>query len=148
MKMDWDDVVAEFEEYFRDNEDELKDLLRDLNSYTDILDEDYLCTEMDYLNYSGTYENDILQAMQDAVDGSDESGGSFDPTKDYFYWDGYGCLVSTNELYRDFDPDDVLDDGVIESMYDYRDDLDLPPVIEKLFRDWERIQDEEEDEEE
>jgi hypothetical protein len=143
----FEDVIEEFEEYFRDKSDELKDLLinYDEESGDGILDEErnYSMYDFDAIESFDSY----LDAVQAGADGEDEYGGSFQVNKEYYYYNNWGDLVSTDEYYRDFDPWDYIDDDVIEDIYDYKDRLDLPKFIEKLFDEWEDSENEDEGEE-
>lgn len=64
--------------------------------------------------------------------------GAFNPNRDYFYYNGYGNLVSAN--YKDYSA--YLDENTVQEMSDYRnhidsidDDYDLAELFDELEQD-------------
>lgn len=118
-------------EYFEANEETFNDCIEELDNWNGYLGDDrYLyMEELDEL-YSGVSPIEILQR---AYFGGDEDGGSeFNPNSDYFKYNGYGNLVSTN--YRDYS--DHLDHYAVEEMKEnreYIDSIESDDELSKLF---------------
>ncbi len=115
--------------YFEENEDIFNSCIEELDSYNGYLGDDRYY-EMEMLNefYSGT---DAIELLQRAYFGRDndtwttdsrgeKTYGEFNPNRDYFHYNGYGNLVSTN--YKDYSY--KLDEYAIESMSENRQYID------------------------
>jgi hypothetical protein len=107
--------------YFEENEDVFNAAIEELDSYNGYLGDDRYY-EMEYLNefYNSTEPLELLQrayfGRDDDTWTTDGSGkktyGEFNPNRDYFYYNGYGNLVSSD--YKDYSA--FLDHHAIESM--------------------------------
>jgi hypothetical protein len=103
--------------------------MEELDAYNGYLG-DYRYFEMEYLTefYSGTDPVEILQraffGRDDDTWTTDASGnkiyGPFNPNREYFYYNGYGNLVSSD--YRDYTG--LLDRYAIEAMSEHREYID------------------------
>jgi hypothetical protein len=102
----------------------------------ELLNDFYASTEpIELLNHV-FYGRDDDTCTTDA--NGNESYGEFNPNREYFYYNGYGNLVSSN--YKDYSAH--LDKYVIESMLDYRehiDTIDDNDDLNKLFDELEQI---------
>lgn len=131
-------------EYFENNEETFNDCIEELDSYNGYLGDDryYYMEELDEL-YSGVSATEILQR---AFFGGDEDGGTeFNPNSDYFRYNGYGNLVSSN--YKDYSAH--LDHYAIEEMKENRnqiDSIEADDELSKLFDALEKDEEEELDE--
>lgn len=138
MSMDWDDICADVIEYFKEVPEEFIEVARDLDGYDSILtDNEEVNDYMEYLD--DVYYERALDLIHDGLYGNDEDGGNFNLDREYFYYNGYGNLVSTDTYYNS-DGDyytDYLDEDVVRDLYEYRDSLDLPRYIVRLFDYWE-----------
>ena len=132
-----EEIIKAIIAYFENNEDIFNDCIEELDSYNGYLNDDLYCT-MDMLNefYQGTEPTEILYRAfygydEDTVT-SDSSGnkiyGTFNPNRDYFKFNGYGNLVSTN--YKDYTGH--LDSYAIESMSENRQYIDTIEDNEEL----------------
>ncbi len=116
-------------EYFETNEETFNACIEDLDSYNGYLG-DNRYYEMETLNefYDGCDPIEILQRAYFGRDDNnwttDSSGnktyGEFNPNRNYFYFNGYGNLVSSD--YKDYSA--FLDEYVIEVMNDSRQWID------------------------
>lgn len=127
--------------YFEENDDTFNACIEELDSYNGYLGDDryYPMEELDDF-YNGTKATDILYRAFYGYDAdtwtTDSSGnktyGAFNPNRDYFYYNGYGNLVSSD--YKDYS--DKLDTYVIESMLEnryYIDSIDNDDTLTALF---------------
>lgn len=132
-----EEIIKAIIAYFENNEDIFNDCIEELDSYNGYLNDDLYYT-MDMLNefYQGTEPTEILYRAfygydEDTVT-SDSSGnkiyGTFNPNRDYFKFNGYGNLVSTN--YKDYTGH--LDSYAIESMSENRQYIDTIEDNEEL----------------
>ena len=133
--------------YFEENEDIFNQCIEELDSWNGFLG-DNRYYDMETLNefYNGADPTEILTR---AFYGRDEEichtnghgekeYGAFNPNRDYFYYNGYGNLVSAN--YKDYSA--YLDENTVQEMSDYRnhidsidDDLDLSELFDELEPD-------------
>ena len=152
--MTWDEIVEKVKEYFGTHMVEFNECVDELDSYTGCIDYDDRYETMDFINE--VYRNDPLEALTRAFYGGDaddtiidmrgdEHRAPFNPNRDYYYYNAYGNLMSTD--YKDYS--NYLDDWVIKEMYDHHNDLDsLPVKVDKLFQAWEDGSDEIDEEDE
>ena len=127
--MTWDDLVEKAIAYFEEHIDEWNPLA----DGADLIDPDDRHEPMEYINeiYSEPLEA-ITRAFYgyDADSSGEDNYAPFNPNRDYFYFNGYGNLVSTDET---ADYSDSLDESGISELYENREYYDLPRYIEKLF---------------
>lgn len=123
--------------FFESNNDLFNECIEQLDAWNGYLGDDR-CYSMDLLDeiYQGSDASEILRRAfygHDAGDWTmDASGnkiyGSFNPNRDYFYFNGCGNLVSTDYI----DYSDKLDDYVIAEMLEHRDWIDAIDESEEL----------------
>ena len=143
-------IVKKIVEYFSDNDDIFTAAIEELDSYNGYLGDDRYY-EMDLLNdfYSGTAPIDLLQRAyfgHDAdtwtTDGSgNKTYGQFNPNREYFTYNGYGNLVSTD--YKDYSH--KLDKWAIEAMLENREYIDTIEFDDELRALFEELEDSEEE---
>ena len=134
----WEEVVEEIKDYMNDNPSEFEQIIEELDSIDGYLDYDRYY-EMEYLNeiYSDT---EPLEIINRAFYGYDEDSwkydsqgqkdyGQFNPNRDYFHFNGYGNLVSSD--YKDYSS--YLDEYFIQELIDNRDKLNLDFELEELL---------------
>lgn len=140
-------VIADIIQYFKENEDVFNDCMEELDSYNGYLGDDRYYS-MDELNdfYSGQEPQEILFRAFYGFDAdswhTDSSGekiyGAFNPNRDYFYFNGYGNLVSSD--YKDYS--DNLEEWAIKSMSENRNyisSIEENPDLSKLFDELEDV---------
>lgn len=125
-----DQAIADIIAFFEEHEDIYNDCVEELDSYNGYLGDDryYYMEDLDDL-YSGCPASEVLAR---AFHGYDESGGEFCPHRDYFKYNGYGNLVSTD--YKDYSAH--LDHWAVEAMQENRrwiDTIDNDPELAALF---------------
>lgn len=133
--------------YFEENEEIFNQCIEELDSYNGYLCDDryYSMDELDEF-YNGTDPLEILRrayyGRDDDTWHTDASGnkiyGEFNPNREYFYYNGYGNLVSSD--YKDYS--DKLDNYVIESMSEnrcYIDTIDSDDELRELFDELEEV---------
>ncbi len=151
-----EEVIKKIIEYFTDNDDVFVDCIEELDDCNGYLSDDrwYDMDSFEEL-MSG---KDMIDVLNMAYFGRDDDSwhtdsrgekqyDSFNPNRDYFSFNGYGNLISSN--YKDYS--DFLDEYFVEALEDNRrhiyaidDDIDLSI----LFDDLEAADDEAEEEEE
>ena len=137
-------IIADIIQYFKENEDVFNDCMEDLDSYNGYLGDDRYY-DMEELNdiYRGQEPQEILFRAFYGFDAdtwmTDSSGnkeyGAFNPNREYFYFNGYGNLVSSD--YKDYS--DKLDGYAVEAMsegrnyiYSIEDDDTLADLFDEL----------------
>jgi hypothetical protein len=126
-------------EYFEENENEYNATIEDLDSYNGFLGDDryYNMEDLDEL-YSGVEATEILTRAFYGYDSEtwtiDESGnktyGSFNPNREYFSYNGYGNLVSSD--YKDYS--DKLDHWFVDSLIDNIGSLhEVPAEVQDII---------------
>ena len=142
------DIISDIIKYFKENEDIFNDCMEDLDSYNGYLGDDRYYN-MDELNdlYSGQEPQEILfrafYGFDDDTWMTDSRGdkeyGAFNPNREYFYFNGYGNLVSSD--YKDYS--DRLDGYAIEAMSEdrnYIDSIEDDDILADLFDELEEIE--------
>ena len=133
-------------DYFKNTENIFNSCIESLDSYSGYLGDDRYYY-MEDLNdfYSGA---DLIELLNRAFFGCDadtwhtdahgeKEYGPFNPNRDYFYYNGYGNLVSSN--YKDYSAH--LDAYVVKAMRDARawiDSIDDDEILSQLFNELEQ----------
>lgn len=137
-------VIADIIQYFKENEDIFNDCMEELDGYDGYLGDDryYYMEDMSEF-YRGQDPIEILTRAfyghDDDTWETDRNGnkvyGAFNPNRDYFYYNGYGNLVSSD--YKDYS--DKLDHWAIEEMsnnrryiYSIDDNEELADLFDEL----------------
>lgn len=126
-------------EYFEENENEYNATIEELDNYNGYLGDDRYYN-MDVLDefYSGVEATEILarafygyDAETWTIDGSgNKTYGSFNPNREYFSYNGYGNLVSSD--YKDYS--DKLDHWFVDSLIDNIDSLyEVPAEVQDII---------------
>jgi hypothetical protein len=123
---------------FESNEELLNQTIEELDSYNGYL-ADNRYYEMDMLSefYSGTDPIELLNRAYFGYDSeswhTDANGnkiyGAFNPNREYFSYNGYGNLVSSD--YKDYSM--YLDNYFIDAIIDNKDYLDLGDEITAIL---------------
>lgn len=127
--------------YFKEHEELFNDCIEELDSYNGYLGDDryYYMDELDEL-YNSTEPSEILRRAyyghDDDTYTTDASGnrtyGEFNPNREYFYFNGYGNLVSSD--YKDYSY--KLDEWAIKAMSENRNyvySIDSEAELSELF---------------
>lgn len=137
-------IIERIINYFEENESAFNNCIEELDGYNGYLADDryYLMEEIDEL-YGGANPLEILERAYYGYDAdtwhTDSRGnkeyGAFNPNRNYFKFNGYGNLVSTN--YIDYSVH--LDKYVIEDMsenrryiYSIESDAELSELFDEL----------------
>lgn len=122
-------TIKKILEYFDSNEEIFNQCIEELDSYNGFLSDDrYYEMEMLKDFYHGIDPIELLQRAYYGRDDDtwttdsrgDKTYGEFNPNRDYFYYNGYGNLVSSN--YKDYSAH--LDERAIELMSEHRQYID------------------------
>ena len=115
-----EEAIEKIKAYFEENEEEFNEAIEELDSYNGYLNDDryYSMYELDEL-YHDTDASEILTRAFYGYDEmyTDKDGNytePFNPNREYFRYNGYGNLVSTD--YKDYS--DYLDNYFVESYID------------------------------
>lgn len=143
-------IITDIIQYFKENEDVFNDCMEELDSYNGYLGDDRYY-DMEELNdiYSGQEPQEILFRAFYGFDAdmwsTDSSGnktyGAFNPNRNYFYFNGYGNLVSSD--YKDYSGN--LDGYAIEAMSEnrnYIDSIEDDNILADLFDELEEAEEE------
>lgn len=131
-------IKKQLKELFEQDEQLFNAAIEELDSYNGYLNDNryYLMDELNDL-YSGTEPIEILQRAffgwdEDAWS-TDSSGnktyGKFNPNREYFTYNGYGNLVSSN--YKDYSY--LLDNYFIDSLIENAEHLYLDDAITDII---------------
>ncbi len=132
-----EEITAAIVDFFKENEAVFNDCIEELDGYNGYLNDDryYSMDELDEL-YTGTEPSEILRRAFYGYDEetytTDGSGnkecGQFNPNREYFTYNGYGNLVSTD--YKDYSAH--LDNYAVEAMSENRNYIDTIEDNEEL----------------
>lgn len=117
-------------QYFCDHDEEFIEVIESLDNYSGILG-DRRCYPMDELDelFYGTKPIDLANRMFYGYDDEYESRSQFCPNREFFYINGYGNLVSTDEQ----DYSDFLDEYFCEQVVKYAADIELPEGVQDIL---------------
>lgn len=123
--------------YYKENEEDFVDDIEELDNWNGCLYDDRIFL-MEHVNdvYCATEPEEILMR---AFYGYDEPGNKgdqrqpFNPNRQYFYFNGFGNLVSTDRK----DYSDYLNDYFIQDIIDNRDNLYLSEGAQQLIDNYE-----------
>lgn len=134
-------TIEKIIKYFEGDEELFNACIEELDGYNGYLGDDRYY-EMEFINefYNSVEPLELLQRVYFGRDNdtwtTDSSGnktyGEFNPNRDYFYYNGYGNLVSSD--YKDYSH--KLDNYVIESMSEnrrYIDSIEEDAELSALF---------------
>lgn len=141
-----ENIIADIIKHFKENEDIFNDCIEELDDYNCYLGDDRYYSMGD-LN-EVYYRVDPLEILARAFYGYDEetwnidgSGnktyGPFNPNKNYFHFNGYGNLVSSD--FKDYS--DKLDEYAVKEMSEnrnYIDSIKNDDTLSNLFDELEK----------
>lgn len=143
-------TIKKILEYFTENPTDFEQAIEELDDYNGFLGDDrYYEMEMLKDFYNGV---DPIELLQRAYYGRDDDNwhtdshgekvyGEFNPNRDYFYYNGYGNLVSSD--YKDYSAH--LDEWTIDDMLEnrlYIDSIDNNTELSALFDELEEDENE------
>ena len=144
-------TVKKIIEFFNENEDIFNSAIEELDSYDGYLGDDryYSMNELDEF-YNGTEPLELLRrayyGRDDDTYTTDSNGnktyGEFNPNREYFYYNGYGNLVSSD--YKDYSY--KLDEYAIEAMSENRSYIDTIESDDELSALFDELESENDDE--
>ena len=145
-------IYSDIINFFRENTDVFNECIEQLDSWNgylnddhyysmDELDEFYRDSDPSEILYRAFYGHDADTWTTDS-DGN-KSYGEFNPNRDYFRYNGYGNLVSTDCP----DYSDYLCENTVKDMAENRDEIDVideNSELSELFDELKNLEDESE----
>ena len=132
-----EEIAATMLEYFKENEDDFNAAVEELDSYNGYLgDNRYYEMEMLDEFYNGVEPSEVLRrafyGYDEDTSWTDERGerhyGEFNPNRDYFSYNGYGNLVSSD--YKDYTS--YLDEYAVDAIIENRGELYTLDEVKEL----------------
>ena len=119
--------------HYQNNEEDFNHDIEELDSWNGILGDNRI-KDMDFLDefYQGTEPTEILMRAfygYDDIYAKSEQRAPFNPNRDYFYFNAYGNLVSTD--YKDYSS--FLDEYFVNEIIDNECHLDLSDVAQEII---------------
>ena len=142
-------LVEELMNYYQQNEDDFNNDIEELDSWNGILGDERIAPmeELDEIYH----EQDVTEMMRRAYYGYDDDSwheengekvyGPFCPNREYFYFNGYGNLVSTD--FKDYS--DFLNEDTIQDIIDHEGNLSLSDGAQEIIDNYEEQEEEEHD---
>ena len=130
-------LVEELMNYYRENVEDFNNDIEELDNWNGCLYDDkiYPMQELNEL-FQGTEPEEILLRAfygYDEPHNKDEQRQPFNPNREYFYFNGYGNLVSIDKkCYSSY-----LDNDFIQEIIDNRYNLSLSSGAEDIIADYE-----------
>lgn len=123
-------INEKLHEFFKENLGEFISAIEELDNYNGYLGDNRLY-EIEMLDeiYQGKGVTEILRR---AFYGHDERGGEkseFNPNREYFYYNGYGNLVSVGEYDREDYYKGFLDEYAIKQIIENAEHLNLSDAV-------------------
>ena len=149
--MTFKEMLEQAQSYFEDNEEIFIQVIEELDSWNGYLGDDRYF-EMDELydfysvNNREVFDN-LLNRIYYGHDAdnwhTDSHGekeyGEFCPNRNYFTYNGYGNLVSTD--YKDYSS--YLTKSFVEAVYDNQSHLTIPEELQEIFDEYDNQKEEE-----
>lgn len=141
-----EEIKEEITTYFENNEEEYNEVIEELDSYNGYLGDDryYYMEDLDEF-YRDTEPTEILTRAFYGHDADSWKIGrheekiyqAFNPNRNYFTYNGYGNLISTD--YKDYT--DKLDNYFIDELIEYAGSLyNIPEEVQTLIDEIEEIE--------
>ena len=130
-------LVEELMNYYRENTEDFNRDIEELDNWTDCLYDDKIHL-MEELNefFEGAEPEEVLRCAFYGYDeplNKNEQRQPFNPNREYFYFNGYGNLVSIDKV----DYSDYLDNYFIQLIIDNRYNLSLSSGAEEIIDNYE-----------
>ena len=130
-------LVEKLMNYYKENTEDFNNDIEELDGWTDCL-YDNRVYPMDELNelFQGTEPDEIIRRAFYGYDepiNKDEERLTFNPNREYFYFNGYGNLVSTDV--KDYST--YLEESFIQDIIDNSHNLVLSDVSQYIINDYE-----------
>lgn len=129
--------------YFENNEEDFIEVIEDLDNYNGYLGDNryYNMDELDEL-LTGLTPSEVLARTyyggDDDTKDANGTRGEFNPNREYFYYNGYGNLCSTD--YKD-NYNYYLDDNFINEVIDNAGNLySIPDEVQELIDELEALE--------
>lgn len=137
------EMMEKILEYFKENNDVFDEVIQDLNSWNGYLGDDELFFMEDLNEFYR--DTEPLELLQRVYYGHDEDGNNteFNPNREYFYYNGYGNLVSCD--CKDYS--DHLDKYFVKTVIDEYFNLpsqNYPIELDELIETYENLEEDEE----
>lgn len=131
------ELVEKLMNYYKENTEDFANDIEELDDWTGCLYDDKIYP-MENLNeiYQGTEPEEILRRAFYGYDepcNKDEQRQPFNPNREYFYFNGYGNLVSIDKK----DYSSYLEESFIQDIIDNRYNLLLSSGAEDIIADYE-----------
>ena len=130
-------LVEELMNYYKENTEDFNSDIEELDNWNGCLYDDKIYP-MEQINelFHGTEPEEILQRAFYGYDETYTKDGQrepFNPNRNYFYFNGYGNLVSIDEK----DYSSYLEESFIQDIIDNRYNLSLSSGAEEIIEDYE-----------
>ena len=130
-------LAEELFNYYKENEEDFNHDIEELDSWNGYLGDERI-EDMEFLDdfYQGTEPTEILRRAffgYDDTYAKSEQRAPFNPNRDYFYFNAYGNLVSTDE--RDYSS--FLDEYFVKEIIDNECHLDLSDGAQEIIDNYE-----------
>ena len=124
--------------YYQKNEEDFNHDIEELDSWNGILGDNRI-EEMDFLDelYQGKEATEILRRAffgYDDAYAKSEQRAPFNPNRDYFYFNAYGNLVSTD--YKDYS--NYLDLDYVQDIVDNYGHLDMSVWAQEIIDNYDK----------
>lgn len=138
-------IAADIMGFFEDNESAFIECIEDIDSYNGYLGDDRYC-EMEMIDefFSGDEATEILRRAYYGYDAdtwnTDSRGekehGAFNPNREYFHFNGYGNLISSD--YKDYSGfNDIYLVQALSENRKHIDSIDRYDELSELFDEYE-----------
>lgn len=140
-----EEIKNEIINYFTENEDEFNEVIEELDSYNGYLGDDryFNMDDLDEMLYGLTPTEVLNRTFYGGdADTKDAQGnrGEFNPNREYFYYNGYGNLVSTDYKDYTYHLDDYFVNNLIEN---YEQLWDVPEEVIALIEELQKLEENE-----
>ena len=149
--MTFKEMLEQAQSYFEDNEEIFIQVIEELDSYNGYLGDDRYF-EMDELyDFYSVNNREVFDNLLNRIyyghdednytvdQHGDKNYGEFCPNRNYFTYNGYGNLVSTD--YKDYSS--YLTKSFVEAVYDNQSHITIPEEVQEIFDEYDNQEEEE-----
>ena len=149
--MTFTEMLEQAQSYFEDNEEEFIRIIEELDSWNGYLGDDRYYSMDELYDFYSVNNREVFDNLLNRIyyghdadnwhtdSHGEKEYGEFCPNREYFTYNGYGNLVSTD--YKDYSS--YLTKSFVEAVYDNQSHLTIPEELQEIFDEYDNQKEEE-----
>lgn len=148
--MTFKEMLEKVQSYFEDNTEEFNETIESLDSWNGYLGDDRYYSMDELYDFYSVNNREVFDNLLNRIyyghdadnwhtdSHGEKEYGAFNPNRDYFTYNGYGNLVSTD--YKDYSS--YLTKSVVEEIYDQQSNITIPDEVQEIFDEYDNQKEE------